>query len=69
FLGTVLSAELISAAEQIYRVPLIQVCRNTASEGIEVIAIDGMSAGKKIAEVMLSQGFCRFGYMQGPETP
>lgn len=69
FLGTILSAELISAAEEIYRVPLIQVCRNTTSEGIDVIAIDGMSAGKKIAEVMLSQGYCRFGYMQGPETP
>lgn len=69
FLGTILSPELISLAEKIYRVPLIQVCRNTDSEGIEAVAIDGMAAGKKIAELMLSQNFRRFGYMQGPETP
>lgn len=69
FLGTILSAELISLAEKIYRVPLIQVCRNTTSEGIEVIAIDGMKAGKQVAELMLSQKLSRFGYMQGPITP
>lgn len=69
FLGTILSAELIMMAEEIYRVPLVQVCRNTTSEGIDVVAVDGQAAGIEIAELMISQGYRRFGYLIGPDTP
>ncbi len=69
FLGTILSAQLITMVEEMYHIPLIQVCRNTNAQGIDVIGIDGFSAGKQIAELLVAQGFQRFGYMQGPDTP
>jgi len=69
FLGTVLSDELIDEAENLYRVPLVQVCRNNTSSEIESVAIDGMLAGKQIANLLVSQGYRRFGYMIGPDTP
>ncbi|WP_261641871.1 LacI family DNA-binding transcriptional regulator [Erwinia mallotivora] len=69
FLATILSQELIRLAEDIYRVPLVQLCRHTSSNGIDVIASDAMSAGEQMAELLIAQGFRRFGYMAGPTTP
>ncbi|ORM71138.1 LacI family DNA-binding transcriptional regulator [Pantoea rwandensis] len=69
FLGTVLSAELISLSQDLYRVPLVQVCRYSNAADIEVVAIDGMGAGMQISELMVAQGYSRFGYMVGPDTP
>ncbi|NIF23755.1 LacI family DNA-binding transcriptional regulator [Candidatus Pantoea multigeneris] len=69
FLGTILSAEFISIAEDMHHIPLVQVCRNTDAQDIDVVAISGFSAGKQIAELMLEQGFKRFGFMKGPDTP
>jgi DNA-binding LacI/PurR family transcriptional regulator len=69
FLGTVLSAQLINLVEDMYNIPLVQLCRNTHAQGIDVVAIDGYAAGKQIAELLLAQGAQRFGFMQGPDTP
>ncbi len=69
FLGTVLSAQLITLVEEMYQIPLVQVCRNTHAQGIDVIGIDGFAAGKDIAELLIAQGYRRFGYLQGPDTP
>lgn len=69
FLGTILSGELINQIEDTYKIPLVQVCRNTTVQEIDVIAIDGFKAGKQIAKLLLEQGFTRFGYMKGPDTP
>ncbi|WP_312665314.1 LacI family DNA-binding transcriptional regulator [Pantoea sp. CTOTU49201] len=69
FLGTVLSAQLITLVEDMYNIPLVQLCRNTHAQGIDVVAIDGYAAGKQIAELLLAQGAQRFGFMQGPDTP
>jgi DNA-binding LacI/PurR family transcriptional regulator len=69
FLGTVLSAQLINLVEDMYNIPLVQLCRNTHAQGIDVVAIDDYAAGKQIAELLLAQGAKCFGFMQGPDTP
>ncbi|WP_026042438.1 LacI family DNA-binding transcriptional regulator [Pantoea sp. A4] len=69
FLGTILSSEIIDLAEDIYRVPLVQVCRSAASDEIDAVAVEGMRAGEQIAELLVAQGYTRFGYMKGPDTP
>lgn len=69
FLGTILSSQLIMLVEDMYNIPLVQVCRNTTAQDIDVVAIDGFAAGKQIAELLLAEGHQRFGFMQGPDTP
>jgi DNA-binding LacI/PurR family transcriptional regulator len=68
FLGTVISEELVNVAHDMHHIPLVQVCRNAEDEGITVVNIDGYRAGGEIAELLLAQGYTRFGYMKGPDT-
>lgn len=69
FLGTLLSDELIAVAQDLHHIPLVQVCRNSSDTDIDVVNVDGYQAGKTIAALLLEQGFQRFGYMKGPDTP
>ena len=66
FLGTALTHELIAIAEDMHKVPLVQVCRNTNRQGIDVVNTDDYQAGSLIARLLVEQGHQRFGYMSGP---
>lgn len=68
FLGTVLTDQLIAIAHELHHIPLVQVCRNSDVEDIEVVNIDGHQAGAEVASLLLAQGYQRFGYMKGPDT-
>jgi len=66
FLGTALSPEFVSIANDLHKVPLVQVCRNIGGKGIDVVNVDGYRAGKIIARLLIEQGHKRFGYLAGP---
>ena len=66
FLGTALTPELVAIAEDMHNVPLVQVCRNTTGQDIDVVNIDGYQAGRVIARLLTQQDYQRFGYMAGP---
>ncbi|ORM71263.1 LacI family transcriptional regulator [Pantoea rwandensis] len=66
FLGTALTPEFVAIANDLHKVPLVQVSRNIGGKGIDVVNIDGYRAGKVIARLLLEQGHQRFGYMAGP---
>ncbi|MDF7659168.1 LacI family DNA-binding transcriptional regulator [Erwiniaceae bacterium L1_54_6] len=68
FLGTVLTEELVDIAQELHHIPLVQLCRNNDVPGIDVVKIDDQRAGKQLGELLLAQGYTRFGYMRGPET-
>ncbi|HHL0955702.1 TPA: LacI family DNA-binding transcriptional regulator [Serratia marcescens] len=68
FLATVLTKEWAAIAQDLHQIPLVQVCRNTESEHIDVVNIDGYRAGEEIAALLIEQGHRRFGYMKGPDT-
>lgn len=68
FLGTVLTEELVDIAQDLHHIPLVQLCRNNDVPGIDVVKIDDQHAGKQLGELLLAQGYTRFGYMRGPET-
>lgn len=68
FLATVLTQEWAAIAQDLHQIPLVQVCRNTESEHIDVVNIDGYRAGEEIAGLLIEQGHRRFGYMKGPDT-
>ncbi|MEJ5175599.1 LacI family DNA-binding transcriptional regulator [Erwinia sp. MYb416] len=68
FLGTILTEELIAIAHDMHHIPLVQVCRNNDTDEIDVVNIDGFRAGEEIAQLLLTQGYQRFGYMKGPDT-
>lgn len=67
-LATVLTQEWAAIAQDLHQIPLVQVCRNTESEHIDVVNIDGYRAGEEIAGLLIEQGHRRFGYMKGPDT-
>ena len=69
FLGAVLSENVISMAENLHHVPLVQVGRNSELVKFQRIYNNGYDAGKEIARLMAPQGFTRYGYMKGPEAP
>ena len=46
-LATVLTQEWAAIAQDLHQIPLVQVCRNTESEHIDVVNIDGYRAGKR----------------------
>lgn len=66
FLGTVLTPEFVAIAVEMHDIPLVQVCRNTEGQEIDVVNVDGYQAGGIIARLLMEQGYKRFGYMSGP---
>lgn len=68
FLATILSDELILTAESVHQVPSVHVCRNTDTPDVEVVNIDGFAAGGEMGQLLLDQGYQRFGYMEGRNT-
>lgn len=68
FLTNALCDEQRAAIEARYPVPAIQVCRSPDSEGVNAIGVEDFAAGAEIGRLLLSQGYQRFGYMQGQET-
>lgn len=68
FLATIISDELIVTAEELHHIPSIHVCRNTNSADVEVVNIDGFQAGAKLGQLLIEQGYQRFGYLKGPDT-
>ena len=64
FLATVFSEEFMQTAEVVKQVPSIHVCHNVTIPGVEVVNIDGVSAGGEIANLLIEQGYQRFGYME-----
>ncbi|WP_437614124.1 LacI family DNA-binding transcriptional regulator [Erwinia sp. V71] len=70
FIGTILTDELIRVARELHDIPLVQVCRHNDApdEDIDAVNIDGFAAGRQIGELLLAQGYQRFGYMTGPDT-
>lgn len=69
FVANALSNELRDIAHSLHAVPLVQICRNSEDDrNIEVVNIDGYQAGREIGQLLLAQGYKRFGYMKGPDT-
>ncbi|WBV20660.1 LacI family DNA-binding transcriptional regulator [Pantoea piersonii] len=69
FFANTLSSELFEIAHSLHSVPLIQICRNSDDHlNIENINIDGFRAGREIGQLLMAQGYRRFGYMKGPDT-
>lgn len=68
FLGTVLPSDLVALAKDIHHIPLVQLYRNSDNPYIQVVSTDGYHAGREIAQLLLTQGYQRFGYMSGPAT-
>ncbi|MTD27657.1 LacI family DNA-binding transcriptional regulator [Erwinia sorbitola] len=68
FLATILTEELIAIARDMHHIPLVQVGRNNDTDEIDVVNNDGFHAGGEIAQLLLAQGYQRFGYMKGPDT-
>ncbi|MBJ7222783.1 MULTISPECIES: LacI family DNA-binding transcriptional regulator [unclassified Brenneria] len=68
FLGTALTDDLVTLAQDIHQIPLIQLCRNNDNPYIQVVNTDGYAAGGQIAELLHQQGYTHFGYMKGPQT-
>jgi len=66
FLGTTLKAELINLAQQVKHIPLVVILRNSGQADIPYVTTDGYSAGAEIADLFVSQGYSRIGYMAGP---
>ena len=66
FLGTVLTPEFVAIAAEMHDIPLVQVCRNTEGQEIDVVNVDGYQAGRTIARLLIAQGHKQFGYMAGP---
>ena len=66
FLGTTLKHELIELAQRIKHIPLVVIMRNSGLASIPFVSTDGYAAGAEIAELFLTQGYRRIGYMAGP---
>lgn len=66
FLGTILTDELVTLAQNVRHIPLIVLYRNSDHPNIQVVTTDGYAAGRQVAELFLQQGYRRIGYMAGP---
>ncbi len=66
FLGTTLKHELIQFAQQVKHIPLVVILRNSGQADISYVSTDGYAAGAEIADLFLTQGYGRIGYMAGP---
>lgn len=68
YLPNALGAEQRAAIEQHYPVPAIRLC-STEGDALEAIGVQDYPAGEQVGRLLLSQGYHRFGYMKGQETP
>lgn len=68
YLATILNDELIVATEELHHIPSIHVCRNTDSAVIEMVNNEGFNAAATLGQLLVDQGYQRFGYLQGPDT-
>ncbi|MGB9098019.1 LacI family DNA-binding transcriptional regulator [Erwinia sp.] len=68
YMATILDDKLIVTAQELHHIPFVHVCRNTDSKDVDVINVDGFAAGSALGNVLVEQGFQRFGYMKGPNT-
>ncbi|ACB34672.1 transcriptional regulator, LacI family [Leptothrix cholodnii SP-6] len=66
FLGTTLKRDLIELAQRIKHIPLVVILRNSGEADIRYVSTDGYVAGGEIADLFLSEGYRRIGYMAGP---
>ncbi|WP_052130661.1 LacI family DNA-binding transcriptional regulator [Erwinia typographi] len=69
FAATILRDELIVTAKELYHVPSFHICRSTDNPDVDVVNIDGFDASKQLGELLIQQGYKRFAYMKGHDTP
>ncbi|QEM80978.1 LacI family DNA-binding transcriptional regulator [Halomonas binhaiensis] len=65
FLGATLPDEFVHLIKEIRHIPLIVLYRDSNIPGVQVVTTDDYHAGKQIAELLLTQGHRRMGYMAG----
>ncbi|ANQ23799.1 LacI family transcriptional regulator [Vibrio natriegens] len=68
FLGTILSEELVSIAQDIHNISLVQIYRNNVNSRIQVVATNGYSAGQEVGKLFCKEGYRSFGYLKGADT-
>jgi len=68
FMGTTLTQELIELAQRINHIPLVVIMRNSRLADIPFVTTDGYAAGAEIANLFLTQGYKRIGFMAGPTS-
>ncbi len=68
FMGTTLGQNLIELARKVRHIPLVVVLRSSEVEGVPSVSTDGYAAGAEIADLFLTQGYRRIGYMAGPPS-
>lgn len=69
FIANIASDELIVTAEKLHHIPSIHICRSTDKADVEIVTCDGYSAGKQLGQLLLTQGYQRFGYLKGLSGP
>jgi len=67
FLASVTGDALSIAADILPGTPAVSV-GNGATADAQAVSIDGYAAGRQVASLLLSQGYSRFGYLQGRAT-
>lgn len=68
FLGATLPDEFVHVVKDISHIPMIVLFRNSDLPNVKVIDTDNYRAGREIARLLISEGFTRFAYMQGPPS-
>lgn len=69
FAATILRDELIVTAKEIYHVPSFHICRSTENPDVNVVNIDGFNASKALGNLLIRQGYKKYAYMKGHDTP
>lgn len=68
YLATIVSDELLVIAKSLHHIRAVHVFRNTDAAEVEVVNIDGFTAGATLGHLLVEQGYQRYGYMKGPDT-
>ncbi|ADU71908.1 LacI family DNA-binding transcriptional regulator [Pantoea sp. At-9b] len=68
YLATIVSDELLVIAKSLHHIRAVHVFRNTDTADVEVVNVDGFAAGQTLGQLLLDQGYQRYGYMKGPDT-
>lgn len=68
YLATIVSDELLVIAKSLHHIRAVHVFRNTDAADVEVVNVDGYTAGETLGNLLLEQGYQRYGYMKGPDT-
>ncbi|RQW64202.1 LacI family DNA-binding transcriptional regulator [Vibrio viridaestus] len=66
FTGTVLSDDILTLAKNDHDINLVQMFRNSVNSEIQIVTTNGYMGGQELGRLLFSQGYTRFGYMQGP---